>query len=97
MGSDPTGNIARMFGVQDETTGLALRGTFVISPDGKLFNSEVNFYNLGRSIDDILRRVKANVYLSEHGDEACPVNWQQKGDTTLKPSAKLVGKVSEAV
>ncbi len=96
MGADPTGNIARMFGVQDEATGLALRGAFIISPDGKLFNSEVNFYNLGRNIDELLRKVKANIYLSAHGDEACPVNWQKKGDTTLKPSAELVGKVYEA-
>lgn len=97
MGSDPTGNIARMFGVQDEATGLALRGTFVISSEGKLFNAEVNFYNLGRNIDEILRKVKANVYLAAHGNEACPVHWQQKGDTTLKPSAKMVGKVYDAV
>ena len=96
MGSDPTGNISKMFGVYDEATGLALRGTFVISPEGKLFNSEVNFYNLGRNIDEILRKVTANAYLGTHGDEACPVKWQQEGDKTLKPSAKLVGRVYEA-
>lgn len=96
MGSDPTGKVARMFGVLDEATGLALRGTFIISPEGKIFNAEVNFYNLGRSIEEILRKVKANVYLAEHGDEACPVNWKKAGDQTLTPSAKLVGKVYEA-
>ncbi|MDA8083563.1 MAG: redoxin domain-containing protein, partial [Nitrospiraceae bacterium] len=97
MGADPTGNLSRMFGVYDEATGLALRGAFIISPEGKLFNSEVNFYNLGRNIDELLRKVKANIYLAEHGDEVCPVKWQEKGDTTLKPSAKMVGKVYEAV
>jgi alkyl hydroperoxide reductase subunit AhpC len=39
MGSDPTGNLSRMFGVYDETTGLALRGAFIISPGGKLMNA----------------------------------------------------------
>lgn len=97
MGSDPTGNLARAFGVYDEATGLALRGTFVISPEGKLFNSEVNFYNLGRNIEELLRKVTANIYLGEHGDEACPVRWQGAGDKTLKPSAGLVGKVFEAL
>jgi peroxiredoxin (alkyl hydroperoxide reductase subunit C) len=39
MGSDPTGRVARMFGVYDEETGLALRGTFIISPEGLLLNA----------------------------------------------------------
>jgi alkyl hydroperoxide reductase subunit AhpC len=96
MGSDPTASVSRMFGIYDEGTGLALRGTFIISPEGKLMNAEVNYYNLGRNIEDLLRRVNANIYLGEHGDEACPVKWKQEGDKTLKPSAGLVGKVYEA-
>jgi alkyl hydroperoxide reductase subunit AhpC len=95
MASDPTGKVARSFGVYDEGTGLALRGAFVISPDGKLMNSEINYYNLGRNIEELLRKVTANIYLGEHGDEACPVKWQKPGDKTLKPSAAMVGKVSE--
>lgn len=86
-----------MFGVYDGATGLALRGTFVISPEGKVLNSEVNYYNLGRNIDELLRKVKANIYLGEHGDEACPVSWQEPGDKTLKPSAEIVGKVHQAM
>ncbi len=97
MGSDPSGKVARMFGVYDEETGLALRGTFIINPDGKLMNSEVNYYNLGRNIEELLRRVKANIYLGEHGDEACPVKWKEVGDKTLKPSAEMVGRVYEAM
>jgi peroxiredoxin (alkyl hydroperoxide reductase subunit C) len=59
MGSDPTGRVARMFGVYDEETGLALRGTFIISPDSTLLNSEVNYYNMGRNIQELLRKLKA--------------------------------------
>ena len=66
MGADPTGNVSRMFGVYDPSTGLALRGTFIISPEGKLMNSEVNFYNLGRNVDELLRKLKANIYLASH-------------------------------
>jgi alkyl hydroperoxide reductase subunit AhpC len=97
MGSDPTGSLSRMFGVYDEATGLALRGTFIINPDGKLMNSEINYYNLGRNIEELLRKLRANEYLGEHGDEACPVNWKHEGDKTLKPSAGMVGKVYEAL
>lgn len=97
MGSDPTGALARTFGVYDDATGLSLRGTFVISPEGKLMNSEVNFYNMGRNIDELMRKFKANLYLSKKSDEGCPSKWQDDGDKTLKPSAKMVGRVHEAL
>ena len=97
MGSDPTGSLSRAFGVYDETTGLDLRGTFLISPRGILMNSEINFYNLGRNIDEVLRKISANIHLAQQPAEACPAQWQHEGDLTLKPSAKMVGKVYEAV
>lgn len=97
MGSDPTGKLARMFGVYDETTGLALRGTFIISPESVLLNSEINFYNLGRNIEETLRKIQANIHLAESPAEACPAQWKKEGDKTLKPSAAMVGKVHEAM
>ena len=96
MGADPTAKVSRMFGIYDENTGLALRGTFIISPDGKLIGSEVNFYNNGRNADELLRKMQANVHLVAHPDEVCPAAWK-KGDKTLKPSAKIVGKIFEAM
>jgi peroxiredoxin (alkyl hydroperoxide reductase subunit C) len=96
MGSDPTGKVSRMFGVYDEQSGLALRGTFIVSPDGILTGSEINYYNVGRNADELLRKMKANVYLSAHPNEACPAKWEE-GDKTLKPGAKLVGKVYQAM
>jgi peroxiredoxin (alkyl hydroperoxide reductase subunit C) len=98
MGSDPTGNVSRMFGVYDDGTGLALRGAFVINPDGVLLNSEVNFYNLGRNIDELMRKFKANMYMARKATEACPSKWKDDGDKTLvNPGAKMVGKVHEAL
>jgi len=97
MGSDPTGKLARLFGIYDENTGLALRGTFIVSPDGTLLNSEVNFYNMGRNIDELMRRFKANIYLGRKTSEACPSKWKDEGDKTLKPSAEMVGHVHEAL
>jgi alkyl hydroperoxide reductase subunit AhpC len=40
--------------------------------------------------------VKANIYLAEHPNEACPAKWEQ-GDKTLKPGAIIVGKIQEAL
>jgi len=97
MAADVTGSVARMFGVLDEGSGLALRGSYIISPDGKLMNSEMNFYNMGRNIDELLRKLKANIYLGKKPAEGCPAKWKDEGDKTLSPSAKMVGKVHEAL
>jgi alkyl hydroperoxide reductase subunit AhpC len=98
MASDPTGKVSRMFGVYDEGSGLALRGTFVVNPEGVLLNSEVNFYNMGRNIDELMRKFKANVYMARKTNEVCPSKWKDEGDKTLvNPGAKMVGKVHEAL
>jgi NADH-dependent peroxiredoxin subunit C len=96
MGADPTGKVSKLFGVYDCGSGLALRGTFIINPQGKLASAEVNFYNVGRNAEELLRKMEANAYLVKHPDEACPAKWHQ-GSKTLKPSEKLVGKVYEAL
>lgn len=96
MASDTTGAVSRLFGVLDEASGLSLRGTFIISPDGRLVGSEVNFFNVGRSAEELVRKVKANAYLAQHPDEACPANWS-RGSKTLKPGKDLVGRVAEAL
>ena len=95
MGADRTGAIARLFGVYDEASGNALRGSFIINPDGTLLNAEVNYYNLGRNIEELLRKFKANIHLAANPAEVCPAQWKKVGDKTLKPSAKIVGKIYE--
>ena len=96
MAADPTGEVSRYYGVYDCETGLALRGTFVINPEGVLVCSEVNFYNVGRNADELVRKMDANSYLKDHPAEACPAKWTP-GAKTLTPSEKLVGKVYEAL
>ncbi len=96
MAGDPTGKVSKLFGVYDENSGLALRGTFIINPDGLLVGSEINYYNVGRDADELLRKMKANVYLAKHPNEACPAKWDT-GAKTLKPSAEIVGKIGEAL
>jgi peroxiredoxin (alkyl hydroperoxide reductase subunit C) len=97
MGADPSGKVSRLFGVYVEDAGLALRGTFIINPQGRLLNSEVNFFNMGRNIDELMRKFKANIYLSKKTAEACPAQWKDEGDKTLTPGPSLVGKVHEAL
>ncbi len=61
MGSDKTADLAKQFGIYLEDAGLALRGTYVIAPDGKLLFSEVNFLNVGRNVDELMRIVRFDI------------------------------------
>ena len=98
MAADPTARVSRMFGVYNEDNGLDLRGTFIINPAGVLVGSEMNFYNVGRNIDELMRKFKANLYVSRKTNEVCPSKWKDEGDKTLvNPGAKMVGKVHEAL
>jgi peroxiredoxin (alkyl hydroperoxide reductase subunit C) len=98
MASDVKGDLGRLFGVYDPDSGLTLRGTFLMDPKGKICFSEVLFYNIGRNIDELMRRFKANLYASKKANEACPSKWKDEGDKTLvNPGAKMVGKVHEAL
>ncbi len=96
MAADPTGEVSSLFGVYDENTGLALRGTFIISPAGKLVSAQVNFYNLGRNMDELVRIMQANVHCEKRPADACPAKWTT-GDKALTPSEKMVGNVYEAL
>jgi peroxiredoxin (alkyl hydroperoxide reductase subunit C) len=92
MLGDPTGALARMFSVMIESDGMADRGTFVIDPDGRVQIAEVNAGGIGRDAKELLRKVKAAVYVREHPGEVCPAKWQE-GAATLAPSLDLVGKL----
>ena len=97
MGADPTGKISRLFNVYMDDAGVALRGTFLINPEGVLLGQEVIFLNYGRNIDELMRRFKALLYLSKKTDEACPAKWKDEGDATLTPGPEMVGRVHEAL
>ena len=92
MIGDPTGTITRNFGVMIEEEGLALRGTFLINPEGVIKAAEINDLGIGRSAADLLRKAQAAQYVAAHPNEACPASWTP-GEATLTPSLDLVGKI----
>lgn len=77
MLSDFTKDIARDYGVLVEDLGAALRGLFIIDPDGILQYQVVHSLNIGRNVEEVLRVLKAL-----QTGELCPVNWDE-GDDTL--------------
>ncbi|KAL3268736.1 hypothetical protein HHI36_007838 [Cryptolaemus montrouzieri] len=84
--SDINKQIAKDYDVLLEKEGIALRGTFIIDPNGILRQMTVNDLPIGRSIDEALRIIEAIKFNEEHG-EVCPANWQ-KGGKTIKPDPK---------
>ena len=92
MLADPTGKVSREFGVYIEEEGVTLRGSFIINPEGKLVAYEVHDNSVGRSIKELLRKLKAAKFVREHEGQVCPASWEP-GKKTLKPGLKLVGKI----
>ncbi|HRZ23233.1 MAG TPA: alkyl hydroperoxide reductase subunit C [Candidatus Contendobacter sp.] len=92
MIGDPTGAITRGFDVMIEEEGLALRGTFVVNPEGQIKVAEIHDLGIGRDAAELLRKVKAAQYVASHPGEVCPAKWKE-GEATLKPSLDLVGKI----
>ena len=92
MIGDPTGNITRNFDVMIEDAGLALRGTFIVNPQGVIKLAQVHDNSIGRNATELLRQVQAAQYVASHDGEVCPANWKP-GAETLAPSIDLVGKI----
>lgn len=75
--SDATHQVSRKYGVLMENVGIALRGLFIIDPEGKLRYQLVHDLSVGRSVDEILRVLKAL-----QTGELCQADWQS-GEKTL--------------
>jgi len=92
MMADPTGKLCREFGTYIEEQGLSWRGTFIIDPDGVLKAADIHDNSIGRTSEEILRKLQASIFVREHKGEVCPASWKP-GKKTLKPGLDLVGKI----
>lgn len=89
---DPTHILAKHFDVLLEDEGVALRGTFLIDPNGQVKIAEIHDNGIGRDASELLRKVKAAQYVASHPGQVCPAKWKE-GEKTLTPSLDLVGKI----
>lgn len=95
MLADPTGNLCRYFGTyieEGDGSGLSLRGTFIIDPDGKLKSIDIHDNSIGRSAKEVLRKLQASKFVREHKGLVCPASWEP-GNKTIKTGLHLVGKI----
>ena len=89
---DPTHALTNAFGVHIPEEGLALRGTFLINPQGVIKTVEIHSNEIARDVSETLRKLKAAQYTAAHPGEVCPAKWKE-GEATLAPSLDLVGKI----
>uniref|UniRef100_A0A915INP9 thioredoxin-dependent peroxiredoxin n=1 Tax=Romanomermis culicivorax TaxID=13658 RepID=A0A915INP9_ROMCU len=82
--SDFNKKISADYGVLLKDLGAALRGLFIIDPNGVLRHIYVNDLPVGRSVDETLRLLKAFQFVDKHG-EVCPANWTPDSPT-IKPT-----------
>jgi len=78
--SDLTKKVSENYGVLIKDGGIALRGLFIIDPNGVVRQITINDLPVGRSVDETLRLLKAFKYTDKHG-EVCPANWQENKPT----------------
>jgi peroxiredoxin 2/4 len=80
--SDVDKTLSRAYGVLDEKEGVSLRATFIINPSGVICYQVVSHVNVGRSVEETLRVLKAL-----RTERLCPSDWkpgEPTGDLGLK-------------
>jgi peroxiredoxin (alkyl hydroperoxide reductase subunit C) len=68
-------DLAEEYNVLAENGKIALRGLFIIDPEGVVQHATINNMAVGRSVDETLRVLQAFQYVKEHG-EVCPADWK---------------------
>jgi len=82
MLSDRNGRLSRDLGVYNEEAGTAYRASFVINPEGVIVACEIHDDAIGRSAEELLRKVSAAVTVGKGGGY-CPAGWKQ-GEELIK-------------
>ncbi|WP_320035559.1 peroxiredoxin [Halarcobacter sp.] len=98
IGADSTGAVSRAFGVMIEEEGIALRGRFLINPEGTVVAQEVQAPMVGRNVNEFLRQVRAWQHAEKTG-EVCPAGWVP-GKKTLPVNTdveQMTGRVGDYI
>ena len=69
--SDEDKTLSRAYGVLDEREGVPLRATFIINPNGEVSYLVISHVNVGRSVEETLRVLKAL-----RTARLCPSGWE---------------------
>jgi peroxiredoxin (alkyl hydroperoxide reductase subunit C) len=79
--SDINKETSRDYGILLEDAGVALRGLFLIDPDGVIMHTTINNLSVGRSVTEARRVLKAFQFVTTHDGLVCPADWDEGKDT----------------
>ena len=65
--------------VQTDGDSTPYRATFILDEDGMVFHQGMNFFPVGRNINEFLRLIDAYAHNQKFG-EVCPANWEEGKD-----------------
>jgi len=92
MLADPALRVTRDYNTLIHEEGLSLRATFLIDPEGKIKAFEFHDNSIGRSTEEIIRKLQAAKFVNENQGKVCPMSWKPEKET-LEPGLDLVGKI----
>ena len=92
MLADPTTKVCKSYQTLITEEGLSLRATFLIDPEGILKAYEFHDNSIGRSSQELIRKIQAAKFVKENQGKVCPMNWKP-GSETLTPGLDLIGKI----
>ena len=69
--------------------GVALRGLFLINPDGIIMHTTINNLSVGRSVNEAKRVLKAFQFVTTHEGQVCPADWEEGADTMVAESEEM--------
>ena len=65
--------------VQVDGESKPYRATFILDEDGMVFHQAMNFFPVGRNVNEFLRLIDAYAHNQKFG-EVCPANWEEGKD-----------------
>jgi peroxiredoxin 2/4 len=80
--SDEAKTVSRLYGVLNESEGVCMRATFIINPANEVTYLVISHANVGRSVEETLRVLKAL-----RSERLCPSDWrpgEPTGDLNLR-------------
>jgi len=93
--SDLNKVVARDYGILIEDEGVALRGLFLVSPDGVIMHATINSLSVGRPVTEAMRVLKAFQFVQVHDGLVCPADWDEGKDTMAADSEGMKKYLSE--
>jgi peroxiredoxin (alkyl hydroperoxide reductase subunit C) len=84
--SDLNKATSRDYDILLDDEGVALRGLFLIGPDGIIMHTTINSLSVGRSVTEAMRVLNAFQFVTSHEGQVCPADWEEGKDTMVANS-----------